>query len=115
MPVGTCIWKRIAELLDSGDVISFRGADGGPCRHRRMDFVPDPALLAITAFVLASRDNIAIMERNSFQPDLTGRSLHEACQVATQFCCLSPCSESAISRMVSVGHALATRLNSSGY
>ena len=63
-------WKRIAELLDSGDVISFAALmedlSAPPYGLR-----PDPALLAITAFVLASRDNIAIMERNSFQPDLT--------------------------------------------
>ena len=64
------VWERMAEQLASGEVMSFSDlmADlAAPPYGLR----GDPALLAITAFVLASRDNVAVMERNSFQPDLT--------------------------------------------
>lgn len=64
------VWARMAELLDCGEVVSFSElmADlAAPPYGLR----GDPAMLAITAFVLASRSNIAVMERNSFQPDLT--------------------------------------------
>ena len=64
------VWDRIAELLDSDEAVSFTTLFeelAAPPYGLR----PSPALLAITAFVLASKDSIAIMERNSFQPDLT--------------------------------------------
>ena len=64
------VWKRIAAQLRGGGVVSFGELldelAKPPYGVRR-----DPALLAITAFLLASRDNIAVIERNSFQPDLT--------------------------------------------
>ena len=65
------IWDRIAELLESGEAISFavlmEDLAAPPYGLRA-----GPALLVIVVFVIASRDNIAIMERNSFQPELTG-------------------------------------------
>lgn len=64
------VWNRIANRLQNCETISFAtlmddlamppyGVRAGP------------ALLVITAFVLAYRNNIVVMERNSFQPDLT--------------------------------------------
>ena len=64
------VWTRIAELLDSGEVASFAAlleALAAPPYGLRTA----PALLAIVAFVLSSKENVAVMERNSFQPDLT--------------------------------------------
>ena len=63
-------WDRIAEQLDTGDAMSFA--------HLMEDLAEppyglrfSPALLMISAFILASKDNVAIMERNTFQPTLT--------------------------------------------
>ena len=64
------VWGYIGNRLNTGKAVSFA---------ELMDelAIPPyglregPALLAITAFILASRDIIAVMERNSFQPDLT--------------------------------------------
>ena len=64
------IWAHIKKTLGSGDLISFASlmeALAAPPYGLR----GGPALLVIVAFVLASRDYIALMERNSFQPDLT--------------------------------------------
>ena len=64
------VWERVSELLDSDDAVSFatliEDLAMPPYGLR-----PGPALLAIAAYVLASKGSIAIMERNSFQPDLT--------------------------------------------
>ena len=64
------IWDRIAERLHGDESVSvstlMEDLGAAPYGLRA-----GPALLIITAFVLASRDDIAIMERNSFQPDLT--------------------------------------------
>lgn len=64
------VWECIGNRLNSGEAVSFA---------ELMDelAIPPyglrqgPALLAITAFILASRDNIAVLERNSFQPELS--------------------------------------------
>ena len=64
------VWERIAERLDCDEAISFSDLMedlAAPPYGLRAD----PALLVITGFVLASRDTVAIMERNSYQPDLT--------------------------------------------
>ena len=64
------VWEHMAERLDSGEAMSFAALMedlAAPPYGLRAG----PALLAIVTFVLASRDNVAIMERNSFQPDLT--------------------------------------------
>ena len=64
------VWDRIAEQLDHGEAVSIAALMkdlATPPYGLRVG----PALLVITAFVLASRDAIAIMERNSFQPNLT--------------------------------------------
>ena len=64
------VWDRIAARLDREEAISFE------------DLIDDlaappyglragPALLLIAAFILASKDHFAVMERNSFQPDLS--------------------------------------------
>ncbi len=63
-------WELIAARLEGGDVTNFaellEDLAKPPYGVRA-----HPALLVITAFVLASRDSIAIMERNTFQPDVT--------------------------------------------
>ena len=64
------VWDQIADRLQNCETISFAtlmddlatppyGVRSGP------------ALLVITAFVLAYRNNIVVLERNSFQPELT--------------------------------------------
>ena len=64
------IWNRIVDQFNSGEAITFAALMDDLAK------VPyglraGPALLVITAFVLAVRDNVAVMERNSFQPELT--------------------------------------------
>ena len=63
-------WDRVAELLEAGETVTFarllEELAAPPYGLR-----PHPALLLVAAFLLASRDQIALMERNSFQPDLT--------------------------------------------
>ena len=64
------VWTRLSQLLDSGEVVSFAAlleALAVPPFGLRTA----PALLTTVAFVLSSRENFALMERNSFQPDLT--------------------------------------------
>ena len=64
------VWERIAARLDGGEVVSFEELLEDLAKPP-YGVRADPALLAITAFVLASKDSIAIMERNTFQPDVT--------------------------------------------
>lgn len=64
------MWELIAARLEGGEVTNFEELLEDLAKPP-YGVRADPALLAITAFVLASRDNIAIMERNTFQPDVT--------------------------------------------
>ena len=64
------VWERIAARLDGGEVVSFEELMEDLAKPP-FGVRADPALLAITAFMLASKDSIAIMERNTFQPDVT--------------------------------------------
>ena len=63
-------WDRVVELLEAGETVTFaqllEELAAPPYGLR-----PHPALLLVAAFLLASRNRIALMERNSFQPDLT--------------------------------------------
>lgn len=64
-------WDRIAELLDTGKNLNFStmlDVLAAPPYGLRTA----PALLLVSAYMLANKDRIAIMERNTFQPDLTG-------------------------------------------
>ena len=64
------IWNRISELLETGENLNFAvllDDLAAPPHGLRAA----PALLLIAAYILAYRDSIAIMERNTFQPDLT--------------------------------------------
>ena len=104
------LWEHIAELLESGEAISFAALMetlAAPPYGLR----PDPALLAITAFVLASRDNIAIMERNSFQPDLTAAHFMRLAKSPRNFA-LKSLHESA--KQSGIVETLATRLQAIG-
>ena len=64
------IWNRISELLETGENLNFAALldDLAAPPH---GLRAAPALLLIAAYILAYRDSIAIMERNTFQPDLT--------------------------------------------
>ena len=63
-------WDHVSEILEAGETVTFarllEELAAPPYGLR-----PHPALLLVAAFLLASRDQIALMERNSFQPDLT--------------------------------------------
>ena len=63
-------WDRVAELLEAREAVTFarllEELAAPPYGLR-----PHPALLLVAAFLLASANQIALMERNSFQPDLT--------------------------------------------
>ncbi len=64
------VWECIANRLNTGEAVSFAELID-ELAIPPYGLHEGPALLVITAFILASRDNIAVMERNSFQPDLT--------------------------------------------
>ena len=64
------VWERIAALLDGGEIVSFKELMDDLAKPP-YGVRADPALLTIAAFVLASKDSIAVMERNTFQPDVT--------------------------------------------
>ena len=64
------VWERIAALLDGGEIVRFKELMDDLAKPP-YGVRADPALLTIAAFVLASRDSIAVMERNTFQPDVT--------------------------------------------
>lgn len=100
------VWNHIAERLHGGESVSvatlMEDLGAAPYGLRA-----GPALLIITAFVLVSRDNIAIMERNSFQPDLTTAHLMRIAKSPSNFA-LQSLHEGV--RQSGVVWALATRL-----
>ena len=100
------VWERIAERLDSGETTSFE-ALMEDLAEPPYGLRSGPALLVIAAFVLASRDNIAIMERNSFLPDLTAAHFMRLAKSPGNFA-LKSLREGAEQR--GVVQALATRL-----
>lgn len=64
------IWERIEERLTQDDLLSFDTL--------MMDLGRPPyglragvALLVIAAYIMASRDRVVVMERNSYQPELS--------------------------------------------
>ena len=63
-------WDRVAELLKARETVTFarllEELATPPYGLR-----PHPALLLIATFLLASREHTALLERNTFQPDLT--------------------------------------------
>ena len=65
------IWNRISELLETGGAPEFCRNCWMIWQRLPMALRAAPALLLIAAYILAYRDSIAIMERNTFQPDLT--------------------------------------------
>ena len=64
------VWERIGALLVGGELVSFKELTDDLAKPP-YGVRTDSALLAITAFVLASKDGIALMERNTYQPDVT--------------------------------------------
>lgn len=64
------VWERIEEKLGRDELVSYAELMqdlGRPPYGLRAG----PALLAIAAYVIAFRDRIAVMERNSYQPELS--------------------------------------------
>ena len=64
------VWDRVAKRLDCDEAISF-GDLMEDLAAPPFGLRAGPALLLIAAFILASRDDVAVMERNTFQPDLS--------------------------------------------
>ena len=64
------VWTHISGLVSSGDRVSFDSLmhelEQPPYGLR-----PGPSLPIITAFVLGSKDDVAVLERGTFLPDLT--------------------------------------------
>ena len=104
------VWDRIARLLNRDEPMSFAAL----MEHLAVPpygLRAGPALLAIAAFVLASRDNIAFIERNSFQPDLTVAHFMRLAKSPGNFALKSLWEGPAHDTLV---QALATRLNTIG-
>ena len=104
------VWDHIAEQLDNGEAITLAALledIAAPPYGVRTS----PALLVIAAFVLASTDQVAIMERNSFQPDLTAAHFMRLAKSPGNFA-LRSLRESA--KQSGVVEALATRLRAVG-
>ncbi|MDE2824566.1 MAG: hypothetical protein OXK79_13780 [Chloroflexota bacterium] len=64
------VWDHVAQRLDCDEAISF-GDLMEDLAAPPFGLRAGPALLLIAAFILASSDNVAVMERNTFQPDLS--------------------------------------------
>ena len=64
------VWNRIVDRLETGESISYAALMDDLARPP-YGLRAGPALLVIAAFIIASRNNVAIMERKSFQPDFT--------------------------------------------
>ena len=61
-------WDAITKMLSVGRPVSFQEIMAGLAKPP-IGLRQGPALLVATAFMLAARDRVALMERNSFQPD----------------------------------------------
>jgi hypothetical protein len=61
-------WKKIEQILGAGRPVSFQELMEELAKPP-IGLRQGPALLVIAAFMLAARDRVALMERNSFQPD----------------------------------------------
>lgn len=78
------VWKRISAELETGRPVSV-------AELMEILAVPPfgvrsgPALLVIAAFVLASKENVIVMERNTFQPDLTAAHFARLVKAPSRF------------------------------
>lgn len=61
-------WDKIEQILGSGRPVTFEELITELAKPP-IGLRQGPALLVIAAFMLAARDRVALMERNSFQPD----------------------------------------------
>ena len=64
-------WDRVGELVKKAGLVRFDHLVAA-MEERPIGLRAGPALLLIAAFMLANRRNIALMERGTFQPELTG-------------------------------------------
>lgn len=104
------VWNRLTQLLSGEEPISFAAL----MEHLALPpygLRAGPALLAIASFILASKDDIAFIERNSFQPDLTVAHFMRLAKSPGNFALKSLREGTAQHGLV---QALATRLNTLG-
>ena len=64
------VWDRVTERLDRDEAVSF-GELMEDLAAPPYGLRAGPALLLVAAYILALRDNVAVMERNTFQPELS--------------------------------------------
>lgn len=64
-------WDRVGELVAEAGLVRFDDMVDAMA-ERPIGLRAGPALLLIAAFMLANRRDIALMERGTFQPELTG-------------------------------------------
>ncbi|TRW14498.1 hypothetical protein [Glacieibacterium frigidum] len=64
------VWDRLGKILESGTPVAFDTV-AGLLAEAPWGLRAGPSLLLITAFMLHHRREIALMERNSFVPELT--------------------------------------------
>ncbi len=64
------VWAQIARLLSNGDAVSFDSIIHN-LSQPPFGLRSGPTLPIIAAFILANRDDVAILERGTFLPDLT--------------------------------------------
>jgi hypothetical protein len=64
------VWNRIAELLETNGSMRFDDLTDELAKQP-YGLRAGPAMLVLTAFFLANRRDIAMMERNTFQPDIS--------------------------------------------
>ena len=101
------VWDRVEERLDSGEATSCAALMEDLARPP-YGMRAGPALLVVAAFIVASRDNVAVIERNSFQPDLTAAHFMRLAKSPGNFA-LKSLREG--TRQRGIVQALATRLN----
>ena len=104
------VWDRLTQLLGSDEPVSFAALMehlAAPPYGLRAG----PALLAMAAFILAFKDDVAFIERNSFQPDLTASHFMRLAKSPANFALKSLHEGPAQSGLV---QALATRLKALG-
>ncbi|MDD9981072.1 MAG: hypothetical protein OXU81_06900 [Gammaproteobacteria bacterium] len=101
------VWDCIEERLASGEEITFAALMDELARPP-YGLRAGPALLVVVAFILSLRESVAVIERNSFQPDLTAAHFMRLAKSPGNFT-LKSLREGAGQR--GVVEALATRLN----
>jgi hypothetical protein len=80
----TPVWKEIESRLEEGTSISFDQLIEHLAKPP-WGLRAGPALLVVAAFMTHRRADVALMERNSFQPDLTGAHFQRLAKTPANF------------------------------